>query len=107
MIKEDSLKEIQKKTHNWIIKHGGYWSPLSMLAAIVEEIGELARELNHLEGEKPKKEKSNSSKDRLGEELGDLLFSITCIANYYEIDLNSHFKKIIEKFTTRDANRFI
>lgn len=55
MKKEKSLKEIQRIIDNWIHMHGGYWPPLSMISAIMEELGELAREINSLEGYKPKK----------------------------------------------------
>ena len=53
-----SLHEIQKKIHDWITKHGGYWPPLAMLSALIEEVGELAKEINHLEGYKPKRNKN-------------------------------------------------
>ena len=95
----------QKRIDNFIKNHGGYWSPLSMLSAVVEELGELAREINHLEGFKPKK--SINEGGRLGEEIADLLFSIICIANYYNIDLNEETNKIFEKYKKRDLNRFI
>jgi len=100
-----TLKGIQEKIDDWIKDHGGYWSPLAMLSAIMEERGELAREINDLEGFKPKK-RIKKSPD-LGEELADLLFSIICLANHYDIDLDSHLESIIAKYTKRDANRFI
>ena len=106
MNKENSLKEIQTKTNDWIKNHGGYWSPLSMLAAIMEELGEIAREINNLEGEKPKKINNARPKDKLGEELADLLFSIICIANYYKMDLSDLFEKTLKKYSQRDADRF-
>ena len=55
MEENKSFLEIQKTIDKFINKHGGYWPPLSMFAALVEEIGELARELNHLEKHKTKK----------------------------------------------------
>lgn len=103
MREENSLKEIQKKGVDWILNHGGYWSPLAMLSAIMEEVGELAREINHLEGFKPKKGNRSSN---VGEELGDLFFSIICLANYYKIDLSKKFCEILEKYSKRDAKRF-
>ncbi len=101
---KNSLKEIQKIVNNWILEHGGYWPPLSMICAIVEEIGEVAREVNSLEGYKPKK--SGIRDSNLGEELADLLFSIICIANHYKIDLSKEFIEIIKKYSERDSNRF-
>ena len=103
MREENSLKEIQKKGEEWILNHGGYWSPLAMLSAVMEEVGELAREINHLEGFKPKKGNRSST---VGEELGDLFFSIICLANYYKIDLSKKFSEVLEKYSKRDAKRF-
>ena len=105
MLSFNCLKEIQQKVDEWITSHGGYWSPLAMLAAIMEELGELAREINCNEGFKPKKNIIKQSK--LGEELGDLLFSLICLANYYKIDLNSEFKGVLTKYLERDSKRFL
>ena len=104
MVTENSFREIQRIVNDWILEHGGYWSSLSMICAIVEELGEVAKEINSLEGDKPKK--SGEKKINLGEELADLLFSVICIANRYKIDLSQEFKKIIKKYTERDSNRF-
>ena len=106
MKKENSLKEIQQIVNNWIKDHGGYWPPLSMISAIMEELGELAREVNSLEGYKPKKV-SKIVTSSLGEELADLLFSIICVANYYKIDLNIELEKIMSKYSKRDSRRFL
>jgi NTP pyrophosphatase (non-canonical NTP hydrolase) len=81
-----SLKEFQKRIEDWIVHHGGYWPPLSMLSAIVEEVGELAKEINHLEGFKPKK--SDNLSPNLGEELADAIFALICLANSYKIDIS-------------------
>ena len=104
MAKNDSIKELQAIIDNWIHTHGGYWSPLSMICAIMEELGEVAREINSIEGYKPKKSKLNGP--NLAEELGDLLFSIICIANHYKIDLGKELNKTINKYTERNSNRF-
>ena len=109
-----TLKEIEKKVDELIQKMGGYWAPLSMLASIIEEVGELAREINALEEVKPKKAqnletqadiKANSIQN-IGEELSDLLFSLVCVANYFKIDLTLNFDKILKKYEIRDKNRF-
>jgi NTP pyrophosphatase (non-canonical NTP hydrolase) len=99
-----TLADIQFKIDKWVQDHGGYWSPLSMLSAILEELGELAREINHLEGFKPKKIMNEKSK--INEELGDILFSLSCMANYYKVDLGGELEKSIIKFSNRDENRF-
>ena len=57
MSEKSSLQDIQQMIHDWINKHGGYWSPLAMLSAVIEEVGELAKEINHLEGYKIKMRK--------------------------------------------------
>jgi len=101
---ENSIVEIQKLVNNWIVEHGGYWPPLSMICAIMEELGEVAREVNSLEGYKPKK--SERKNTNLGEELADLLFSIICIANHYKIDLGKELINTFNKYAERDSNRF-
>jgi len=105
MFEKFSLNEIQKVIHDWITKHGGYWPPLAMLSAIIEEIGELAKEINYLEGFKPKLNKNEEIK--IGEELADVLYALVCIANYYKIDLNHELDNVINKYSTRDSKRFI
>lgn len=104
MKKNISFDEIQTEINEWILTHGGYWSPLSMLSAVIEELGELAREINHQEGFKSKK--LQDSEFKMEEELGDLQFSIMCIANYYKIDLTDAIIKTMKKYFSRDSNRF-
>lgn len=82
----------------------GYFSPLSQMARLTEEMGELAREISHQYGEKPKKETENEN--TIEDELGDLLFVIICLANTLNIDLSSSFKRTMDKFETRDKNRW-
>ena len=96
MNRENSLKQIQKLVDDWIKQHGGYWPPLSMLSAIMEELGELSREINFLEGYKPKN--IEIKKSNLKEEIADLLYSIICIANYYKVDLDSELNMRLEQF---------
>jgi NTP pyrophosphatase (non-canonical NTP hydrolase) len=87
-----NLKDIQKAVNEWISQfEEGYWPPLSMLAAVVEETGELAREINDREGYKKKR---TSDGVDLGLEIGDVLFSLVCIANYYRRGLPSCHGKI-------------
>ena len=100
-----SLHEIQKKIHDWITKHGGYWPPLAMLSALIEEVGELEKEIYHFEGYKPKRNKNEDV--QIGEELADVLYALVCIANYYKIDLSDELYNVINKYTTRDSKRFL
>lgn len=81
-----------------------YWSPLSNAAHLSEEVGEVARILNHMYGDKPKK--ASEDPDDLADELGDVLFTLVCIANAEGIDLEKQAKKAIEKLTVRDKDRF-
>jgi NTP pyrophosphatase (non-canonical NTP hydrolase) len=107
MNEKNSFSAFQKEIDKWVRKHGGYWGPLSMLAAIIEEIGELARQINHNEGYKPKKNKvKDKNNDGIQEEITDVLFALICLANYYEINLEDNLRKTIKKFSQRDANRF-
>ena len=100
-----TLRKAQEIVDNWIGQfEEGYWPPLSMLASITEEVGELAREINDLEGYK--KKKAAEKKKNLGSELADVIFSIICIANYYKIDLEKAFSKVIQKYTERDICRW-
>lgn len=99
-----SLEEIQQSVDGWVKKNGGYWPPLGMLAAITEELGELSREILDLASVKPKK--SGKSTKSLESEIGDLLFAIACMANYYDISLDSAIARSMKKFTKRDVNRF-
>ena len=99
-----TLKNLQQQVDEVVEKLGGYWPPFAMLASIMEEVGELSREVNALEGIKVKKkeEKVNS----IGDELADLLFSLLCMANFYQVNLSESFSDAIDKYLTRDKDRF-
>ncbi|KFZ40509.1 MULTISPECIES: nucleotide pyrophosphohydrolase [Thermoactinomyces] len=100
-----TINDLQKEVDQYIGQFKeGYFHPLSMLARLTEEVGELAREVNHRYGEKPKKpeEEENSIEN----ELGDLLFIITCFANSLDIDLEEAYQKVMDKYQTRDADRW-
>ena len=99
-----TLKEVQQLVDDFIQEHGGYWPPLSMLASVTEEVGELAREINALEQIKLKK--PSEPRNSIGEELADTLFSVICVANYYNVDLAQEFKRVMYKYQERDRDRF-
>jgi NTP pyrophosphatase (non-canonical NTP hydrolase) len=102
---ERSLHELQQEVHQYISQYKeGYFSPLSMMARMSEEVGELAREVNHQFGEKPKK--STEEENSIEMELGDILFITICFANSLGIDLTEAHNKVMHKFNTRDANRW-
>lgn len=99
------INEMQKRVDKYINQfEEGYFSPLSLMARLSEEVGELAREINHEYGEKPKKATEDDSS--IENELGDILFVLTCFANSLNIDLSESFIQTMEKFETRDRNRW-
>ncbi|WP_343782659.1 nucleotide pyrophosphohydrolase [Alkalibacillus silvisoli] len=96
---------MQKRVHAFISQfEEGYFSPLAMMTRLTEEMGELAREINHYYGEKPKK--STEGEKELEEELGDLLFVIITLANSLNIDLNEAFDRSMSKIEIRDQDRW-
>ena len=82
----------------------GYWPPLSNLARLIEEVGELARELNHRYGDKPKK--PGEPEQDIGMELADILFVLIAIANQQQIDLQASFQAVLDKYQVRDRDRW-
>jgi NTP pyrophosphatase (non-canonical NTP hydrolase) len=100
-----SLRENQQAVDRWIGQYKeGYFPPLTNLARLAEEVGELARELNHRFGEKTKKpEEAEAS---IAMELADILFVIICLANSQGIDLDQAFAQMMQKVTSRDADRW-
>ena len=100
-----TMNDLQKEVDQYIGQFKeGYFHPLSMLARLTEEVGELAREVNHRFGEKPKK--PDEEENSIENELGDILFIITCFANLLDIDLEKAFQKVMDKYQSRDANRW-
>ena len=102
---DPSLREVQRLIDAWMRQRGwGYWEPLSQLARMTEELGELARIVNHLYGEKPKKR--DEAEQELGLEMADLLYTMICLANSQGIDLQDALERTLEKYGTRDAQRY-
>jgi NTP pyrophosphatase (non-canonical NTP hydrolase) len=100
-----SLREAQQTVDRWIGQYKeGYFSPLTNLARLTEEVGELAREINHRFGEKTKKR--DEAEGSLEMELADILFVLICIANSQGIDLDQAFEATMRKVTSRDADRW-
>lgn len=100
-----SFRNAQKEVDEWISQfEEGYWQPLSMLARVTEEVGELAREINHRYGEKPRKESESASEVDL--EIADLMFVLIALANSLDIDLDEAFRRTMEKYRNRDSDRW-
>ena len=102
---EKSVDEMQKEVEKYISQFKvGYFSPLAIMARMTEEVGELARVINHYHGEKQKKD--SETEKEISEELGDTLFVLITMANALDIDLDQSFQETITKFQERDKDRF-
>lgn len=100
-----SMQMMQQEVDNYISQFkAGYFSPLANLARLTEEVGELAREINHYHGEKQKK--STEEPNTIEAELGDNLFVLLCLANSLNIDMTESFNQTMKKFNHRDQHRF-
>lgn len=100
-----SFRDSQKEVDNWIKQYKiGYFKPLEVMARLMEEVGELARELNHRYG--PKKKKKYEDKIEIGDEIADIFFTLICLANSLDIDLDDSFDRMMKKLNTRDKDRF-
>lgn len=100
-----SLQESQARVEAWIAQfEEGYFHPLTNMARLAEEVGELAREVNHRFGQKTKK-KEEAAGD-LGMEMADILFVLICMANREGIDLQEAFERMMTKVESRDKDRW-
>lgn len=100
-----SLHDLQSRVNAWMSQwKDGYWTPHENLARLTEEVGELAREINHSHG--PKKKKSTEVEGSIAEELGDIIFVVVALANSMDIDLDSTMNETFAKYDVRDKDRF-
>ena len=99
-----TIKQAQDIVDNWINEHGvRYFSELTNMAILTEEVGELARVIARKFGEQSYKD---SDKDtELSEEMADILFVLICMANQTGVDLTEALKRSLEKKTNRDNER--
>jgi NTP pyrophosphatase (non-canonical NTP hydrolase) len=95
---------LQRAVDGWIRENGGYWDEMSLLARLVEETGELAREYNHCFGAKKKKKSEADTSIEL--EMGDILFILVCMANQQGISLDRALESVLEKYRIRDSGRW-
>ena len=99
-----TLEQAQQIVDDWIQKHGvRYFSELTNMAMLTEEVGEVSRIIAREYGEQSYKK--DSKKGELADELADVLFVIICLANQTGVDLADALTKNIEKKTNRDSHR--
>jgi NTP pyrophosphatase (non-canonical NTP hydrolase) len=100
-----TLSDSQRRVDAWISQfEEGYFHPLTNLARLSEEVGELAREVNHRFGQKTKKPEEDPGD--MGMEMADILFVLICMANREGIDLQQAFDSMMAKVENRDAERW-
>ena len=101
-----TLQEAQQLVDGWIKTIGvRYFSPLTNMAILTEEVGEVARLISRLYGEQSFKE-SDKQRD-LGDELADVLWVVLCLANQTGVDLTEAFERNLKKKTERDSERHL
>ena len=101
------MEIFQKDINDLILStKDGYWNPPILLSCISEEVGELISEILHKEGIKKKYKSPKDNTKDIKLEIGDILFSIGCLANYYKINLDECMQKTLKKYKTRDKNRW-
>ena len=99
------LRNIQSEVDAYISQYKeGYFPPLVNLARLAEEVGELARELNHRFG--PKTKKPDEPDGDIALELADILFVVVVLANQLEVDLPAAVERTLAKYRVRDADRW-
>lgn len=99
------LRSAQREVDAYISQFKeGYFPPLVNLARLAEEVGELARELNHRYGKKTKK--AGEEEGDVALELADILFVVVVLANQLDVDLQTAMERTLEKYRVRDADRW-
>ena len=100
-----TIKEAQEAVDRWIHEYGvRYFSELTNMAVLTEEVGELARVMSRKYGDQSFKP---GEKENLGEEMADVLWVLVCLANQTGVDLTEEFEKSIQKKTFRDKTRHL
>ena len=98
-----TISDAQKLVDDWIKTYGvRYFSELTNMACLTEEVGELGRVMARQYGDQSFKE---GEKANIGEEMADILWVLLCLANQTGVDLTEELQKSIEKKTKRDKNR--
>lgn len=105
MEQEMTIKEAQEQVDKWVHEYGvRYFSELTNMACLTEEVGELARVMARTYGDQSFKEGESHN---IGEEMADVLWVLMCLANQTGIDLTEELKKSFDKKTKRDTLRHL
>lgn len=100
-----TIKELQESVDQWVKKYGvRYFSELTNMACLTEEVGELARVMARKYGDQSFKA---GEKLNIGEEMADVLWVLVCLANQTGVDLTEEIRKSFEKKTFRDSTRHL
>ena len=100
-----SFHDAQQRVDAWISQYeAGYFHPLTNICRLTEEVGELAREVNHRFGQKTKK--PDEAEGDMAMEMADIMFVLICMANREGIDLQQAFDRMMAKVERRDADRW-
>lgn len=99
----EGLSQLQQAVDQWIKRYGvRYFSELTNMACLTEEVGELARVIARLYGDQSFKP---GERPNLGEEMADVLWVLTCLANQTGVDLTAEMERSFRKKTLRDKDR--
>lgn len=108
MKESPTIEELQRIVDDWIHQYGvRYFSPLTNMAQLTEEVGEVARIMARSYGDQSAKESDDISTEHLADELADVLWVVACIANQTGCDLTEALQRNLEKKTSRDKLRHI
>ena len=103
-----TIFELQGRVDNWINEHGvRYFNELTNLSILMEEVGEFSRLIARTHGEQSFKHGKEPAdiKEAISDEMADILFVLTCLANQMDIDLEKAIEKNLQKKTNRDSQR--
>lgn len=100
------IGELQQRVDEWIKTYGvRYFSELTNMAVLTEEVGELARIMARRYGDQSAKSGEECSEERMAEEMADIIWVVTCLANQTGVDLTAAIEASFTKKTSRDGTR--
>ncbi len=97
------LAEVQARVDDWIRRHGGYWDKFQILSRLTEELGEVSAALQRSSGLRPGVDPATAN---VGEEIGDLLFTLAVLANACDVKLEDVLLDALRKYDARDSEAF-